>query len=161
MVRTAFFSFNYDEDNWRAAQVRNSDVVDSNLETSGFIDGAEWEEVKQGGDEAIEAWIDEQMKGCSVTVLLIGSDSYDRKWIDYEIKESYESGMGIVGVRIHNIKDQDGMTTTPGKNPLNKWSDAETEENLSEIFQTYNWENDDGRQNLKEWIEEAAQIVDR
>lgn len=161
MVRTAFFSFNYGEDNWRAAQVRNSDVVDSDLDTSGFIDGADWEEVKQEGDGAIEAWIDEQMKGCSVTVLLIGSNSYDRKWIDYEIKESYKSNMGIVGVRIHNIKDQNGLTTTRGKNPLNKWSDSETNESLSNIFQTYDWVNDGGRQNLKEWIEEAAQIADR
>jgi hypothetical protein len=161
MVRTAFFSFNYGEDNWRAAQVRNSDVVKSDLEASGFIDGADWEEVKQGGDEAIEAWIDEQMKGCSVTVLLIGSDSYGRKWIDYEIKEGYKSGMGIVGVKIHNIKDQDSVTTTSGKNPLDKWSDTETKENLSDIFQTYGWVKDDGRQNLKGWIEEAAQIVDR
>lgn len=161
MSRTVFFSFNYGEDNWRAAQVRNSDVVNSDLEPSGFIDGADWEEVKKEGDDAIEAWIDEQMKGCSVTVLLIGSNTHGRKWIDYEIEKSYESNMGIVGVRVHNIKDQNRDRTTPGKNPLDKWYDKKTEECLSDIFQTYSWISDNGRENLKEWIEEAAQIADR
>lgn len=162
MVRTVFFSFHYDEDSWRASQVRNSDVVQStNIDSSGFIDGAEWEEVKQDGDAAIRRWIRKQMKGCSVTVLLIGSNTYGREWIDYEIEKSVEEGMGIVGVRIHNIKDQDKKTAPRGRNPLKKWKLEGSGESLSTRYQTYDWVGGRGRENLGEWIEEAAAIANR
>lgn len=162
MIRTVFFSFHYDEDSWRASQVRNSDVVQSaDLDSSGFIDGAEWEEVKEEGDAAIRRWIRKQMSGCSVTVLLIGSDTYGRKWIDHEIKKSVENGMGIVGIRIHNIKDQNKTTTERGANPLDKWHFESSGEDLSSRYNTYDWVRDDGRENLGEWIEEAAAIANR
>lgn len=162
MVRTAFFSFHYDEDSWRASQVRNSDVVQSDdFDSSGFIDGAEWEEVKQEGDSAIKRWIRKQMRGCSVTVLLIGSNTHGRKWIDHEIRKSVEEGMGIVGVRIHNIKDQNGKTAQRGRNPLKKWHFEPSGESLSIRYNTYDWVGANGQENLGEWIEEAATIADR
>lgn len=161
MARTTFFSFHYDNDIWRASQVRNSDVVDDSIEESGFIDGASWESIKREGDDAVRNWINRQMKGCSVTVVLIGSDTYDRKWINYEIKKSYEEDMGLVGVRIHRIQDKDGNTDQLGKNPLLKYEDSNTGENLAIIFNTYDWVGDNGRENLGDWVEEAAQIADR
>ena len=161
MVRTTFFSFHYDNDIWRASQVRNSDVVDDSIEESGFIDGASWESIKREGDDAVRDWINRQMNGCSVTVVLIGSETYDRKWINYEIEKSYEEGMGLVGVRIHRIRDKDGNRDQRGKNPLSKYKDSHTGENLSSIFNTYDWVGDNGRENLGDWVEEAAQIADR
>ncbi|MFC7072976.1 TIR domain-containing protein [Halovenus rubra] len=161
MARTTFFSFHYDNDIWRASQVRNSDVVDQGVQESGFIDGASWESLKREGDDAVREWIDKQMKGCSVTVVLIGSDTYNRKWINYEIENSYESGMGLVGVRIHKIKDEDENRDQRGKNPLSKYHDADTGDSLSSIFNTYDWVDDNGHDNLGDWVEKAAQIVDR
>lgn len=161
MARTTFFSFHYDNDIWRASQVRNSDVVDESIEESGFIDGASWESIKREGDDAVRDWINRQMKGCSVTVVLVGSDTYDRKWINYEIKKSYQKGMGLVGVRIHKIRDENGNRGQRGKNPLSKYQDQNTGENLSSIFNTYGWVDNSGRENLGDWVEEAAQIADR
>lgn len=161
MARTTFFSFHYDNDIWRASQVRNSDVVDESIEESGFIDGASWESIKREGEDAVRDWINRQMKGCSVTVILIGSDTYDRKWINYEIEKSYQEDMGLVGVRIHKIRDEDGNRNRRGKNPLSKYENPNTGENLSSIFNTYDWVGDDGRENLGDWVEEAAQIADR
>ena len=89
MARQTFFSFRYVQDNWRANIVRNSWVT-QDRKAAGFFDSAEWEKVKKQSDLAIEAWIDNQLKGTSVTVVLIGADTAGKKWINYEIKRSHE-----------------------------------------------------------------------
>lgn len=164
MVRRVFFSFHYERDAWRAGQVRNSNVIkDESIETSDFIDSAKWEDVKRGGDEAIKKWIASQLNGTSVTVVLIGAKTSGRKWIKYEIDESLKKKNGLVGVRIHNIKDQKQQTDTIGTNPFdNLYFDRNGRKvYLSEIYQTYDWVNDNGRENLGNWIEKAAKDVDR
>ncbi|WP_306057413.1 TIR domain-containing protein [Natronococcus wangiae] len=161
MARTTFFSFHYDNDIWRASQVRNSDVVDNSIDESGFIDGASWESIKRDGDDAVRDWINRNMKGCSVTVVLIGSETYNRKWINHEIEKSYQEDMGLVGVRIHKIRDEGGNRDGRGNNPLSRYQDSNTGESLSSIFNTYDWVSDNGRENLGDWVEEAAQIANR
>jgi len=84
--RQVFFSFHYDNDNWRAAQIRNMGKVDS---SSTFSDN-DWEEVKQETDSKIKKWIDEQLKSRSCLVVLIGKYTASRKWIQYEIKRAAE-----------------------------------------------------------------------
>ena len=70
MARKVFFSFKYD-DVARAMIVRNSWVTQ---DSAGFIDKADFEEVKRKGDAAIKKWIDEQLKGTTVTVVLVGEN---------------------------------------------------------------------------------------
>lgn len=159
MVRRVFFSFHYGRDVWRVNQVRNSWVAKEDREAAGFIDAAEWEEVKQDGEDAIKRWIDEQMYGTSVTAVLIGNETAERDWVHYEIKKSIERGNGIVGIKVHSLKDKEGSTDFSGSNPLKKFvveedGDVKT---LSSIFPTYHWERDDGRENIGSWMEEAAQ----
>jgi len=161
MARRVFFSFHYDRDNWRAAQVRNSGVVKPNYEETGFFDGVDWEELKRADDARIKRWIRNQMDGCSVTVVLIGSQTYGRKWVDHEIKKSVQEGMGLLGVRIHNVKNKHGLTDSHGKNPLKKWSIDSTGENLANKYNTYDWVLNNGQKNLSRWIEEAANIAGR
>lgn len=163
MVRRVFFSFHYELDHWRANPVRNSWVTQDNREAAGFIDAAEWEEVKRNGDAAIKRWINKQLKNTSVTVVLIGSETADRKWVNYEIEQSYERGNGLVGIYIHNIENRLGRTSRKGENPLDNWH---VEENgrrkyFSDIFNTYYWKHNNGYQNLGNWVEEAAQIAGR
>ncbi|WP_132282769.1 TIR domain-containing protein [Natranaerovirga hydrolytica] len=38
----------------------------------------------------MKEWIDEQLKGTFVTVILIGNETADRKYVQYEIKKSAE-----------------------------------------------------------------------
>src|SRR4051794_34497430 len=80
MPRKVFFSFHYERDVRRVVQVRNSWVVRAKGEAQPFHDKAEFEEAKKraGG---IEKWIEEQMKGTSVTVVLFGAETYDRPWV--------------------------------------------------------------------------------
>lgn len=154
MARKIFFSFHYERDAWRAGQVRNCNVVSSE-DQYGFIDAADWESIKKQGDAAIERWIDDQLKNTSVTAVLIGAETASREWVQCEIAKSWNRGNGIVGIRIHNIKDQDQKTDTAGRNPLDdfKLPDGTV---LSSVCKTYDWAIDDGRKNLGKWADEAA-----
>jgi hypothetical protein len=156
MARKIFFSFHYERDAWRAGQVRNCNVV-STEDEYGFIDAVEWESIKKKGDSAIQRWIDDQLKNTSVTALLIGAETADREWVQHEILKSWNRGNGIVGIRIHNIKDEDQKTDTAGRNPLDdyKLPDGTI---LSSVCKTYDWLINDGRKNLGTWADEAADI---
>lgn len=91
MTRKVFFSFQY-EDVQRAMNVRNSNVIASDTKV-GFIDKADFEEVERKGDSAIKKWINDQLYGTSVTVVLIGATTDKSKWVKYEIEQSIGAAM--------------------------------------------------------------------
>lgn len=158
MARQTFFSFRYKKDNWRACIVRNSWVTQERV-ASGFFDSAEWEEVKKKTDAAIQTWIDGQLKGTSVTVVLVGSDTAGKKWITYEIQSSYKKGNGMLGIYIHKLKNKNGETSTKGNNPfasLYITDESGNKKYLSEIYKVYDWVDDNGYENMGKWIEKAA-----
>ena len=97
MARKVFFSFHYKPDNWRASQVRNAGMVEGNASVS----DNDWETITSGGDAAIQRWIDGQLYGKSCAVVLIGTATAGRKWINYEIEAAWNSGKGLVGIHIH------------------------------------------------------------
>lgn len=156
MARKIFFSFHYERDAWRAGQVRNCNVV-ANEDQYGFIDAVDWESIKKKGDGAIERWIDDQLKNTSLTAVLIGAETASREWVQREIVKSWNRGNGIVGIRIHNIKDQDQKTDTPGRNPLDSFRLPDGTI-LSSVCKTYDWVIEDGRKKLGKWADEAADI---
>jgi hypothetical protein len=163
LARRVFFSFHYDRDVRRVVQVRNSWVVRAKGEAQPFMDKADWEKIKRTGDAAVERWIDAQLSGTSVTVVLIGAMTYHRKWVRYEIKRSYERGNGIVGIFIHNIKDPVTGVDRIGNNPLDHWSVKMNgrDVSLAAIYPTYDWVRHDGYANLSAWIEDAAREAGR
>jgi hypothetical protein len=171
MARRVFFSFHYQADIWRVSQVRNSWLM-QNGESNRFMDAAAWEKVKRKGEASITAWIDEQLNGTSVTVVLIGGETASRRYVRYEIEESYERGNGLLGIYINRIRDREGYISAKGPNPLARvrveveaeWWDifgSTRREPLTKIFETYDWVKDDGRQNMGQWIEKAARHAGR
>jgi hypothetical protein len=162
MARRVFFSFHYDRDVRRVAQVRNSWVLRRDGEAQPFYDKAEFEEVKKraGG---IEKWIEEQLNGSSVTVVLFGAQTYYRRWVRHEIKRSHELEKGLLAVDIHNVRDPRGGADVAGINPLDFWAVKQNGRDvaLSIIYRTYDWVRDDGYNNMADWIEEAAIAVGR
>lgn len=155
MPRKVFFSFDYDKDIWRVSQVRNSQKI-KDWEEVGFIDAASWEEVKRKGDDAIKAWIRGQLDGTSVTIVLIGNQTSNSRWVRFELEESYKRGNGLLGIKIHTLKNQEEKSDFPGENPFAKLHDNGGHL-LSDVFKTYDWELDGGFQNVGKWIERAAQ----
>ncbi|MBI3916311.1 MAG: TIR domain-containing protein [Betaproteobacteria bacterium] len=162
MARRVFFSFHYQNDVWRAGQIRNSWVA-RDREASGFWDAASWEKVKRGGDEAIKNWIEDQLDGTSVTVVLIGSETSERRYVKHEIKRSHALGKAILGIWVHRVKDMSGYVSTKGANPFDQFYIEEDgrKKYLSEIYPAYDWVADDGYENLADWIEDAAQAAGR
>ena len=118
MARTVFFSFHYQRDIMRVQVVRNHHVTKGNYASAGFFDGSLEEKAKKDGDDAVKRLIDQGFGGSTVTCVLIGHETYTRRWVDYEILKSVEMGMGVFGIRIHQIKDPKTGTDTLGPNPF-------------------------------------------
>ena len=112
--RRTFYSFHFDNDAWRAGQVRNIGVT----EHDGPVSGNAWEQVRRGGDAAIQKWIDGQMETRSCVIVLIGSQTANRKWVDYEIKKAWNDKKGLLSIYIHRLHDQDGKASAKGTNPF-------------------------------------------
>ncbi len=160
-IRYAFYSFHYESDNWRASQVRQMGVIEGNQPAR----DNDWEEVKRGGEKAIQNWIDKQLKGKSCTVVLIGQDTADRKWIEYEIEKSWNDGKGVVGIHIYNLKNSQGRQSNIGKNPFDGFTVKKNSEKLSNIVKCYYVNSADSKvvyntikSNISQWIEEAIRI---
>jgi hypothetical protein len=147
MARKVFFSFHYQRDLWRVNVVRNSAMVEG-VSGAGFHDQSLWEETKKRGDQAVRNLINTGLEGTSVTVVLIGAETASRRYVSYEIEKSVARGNGLLGVRINNIKDQNGRTDSPGAVPAELIKAGAT---------VYTWEY--GR--LGEWVENAYQAAQR
>jgi len=143
--------------------VRNSWLTKPDREEAGFWDAAEWEKVKRREKSAIKRWIREQMKGASVTVVLIGAETSTREWVHFEIKESYRRHMGMLGIYIHRLKDRNGHTDRQGTNPFDLLCIEQNGQKkfLSQIYHTYDWVLDDGYHNFGKWVEIAARDAGR
>jgi hypothetical protein len=156
MTRRVYFSFHYENDAWRAGQVRNSWVTHPNREIAGFWDHAEWETVRRQDEGMIKRWINRQMEGSSVVCVLIGEDTCNREWVRYEVQHAIEEGKGVIGVRIHNLKDQNGNTCPEGDTDFGQ---VDGEHTFEELFPVYDWVNDNGYDNIGDWVEVAGRPI--
>lgn len=172
MARVVFFSFDYD-DVFRVNLVRNSGTFVGERR-SGFRDKAEYEQVKLAGDAAIRRWITRQMQGCSVTCVLVGQNTNNSKWVNFEIAHAISQGMGLLAIRIHHLNAPRspglmGALLTP-PNPL----DTHTvpgrtilagNRRASDIYETHTWAAggllSTAQNRLGDWVEEAARRAGR
>lgn len=155
MARHTFFAFHYERDIFRCNCVRNSWITQDRI-AAGFWDNSLWEKAKQSGHDALSKMILEGLYNTSVTVVLIGSETANREWINFEIKESYKRGNGLLGVYIHNIKSINGLPDPKGRNPFDFIYFENPRTYFSSLYPTYDYVNDDGYNHLGEWIESAA-----
>ncbi len=114
MTRNVFYSFHYKLDVHRVARVRNIGALEANKPAS----DNDWETIKSRKDTAIKNWISDQLNWRTCTVVLVGAETAQRKWIQYEIRESWKRRKGVVGIHIHGLKDLDGYTSEKGDNPF-------------------------------------------
>ena len=132
MARRVFFSFHYDNDVWRANQVRNCNVV-AGADVAGFFDRCEYEEAKKTKDEGIRRMILRHLEGTSVTVVLIGNQTAYRPWVKYEIEQSVARSNGLLGIQIHHLKNSSGLASLAGPRPAVP---------ASLIFPIFAWDDD-------------------
>jgi hypothetical protein len=162
MARRAFYSFHYKPDNWRASTVRNIGVIEGNRTVS----DNEWEEITRGGDPAIKAWIADQMKGKSCVIVLIGSATARRKWINYEIVQAWNGSKGVAGIYVHNLLERNGKQSTMGGNPFASLTVGNRP--MSSIVKAYNPPYSSSKSvynyianNIEKWVEEAINIREK
>jgi hypothetical protein len=160
MARKIFYSFNFKQDSHRVAKVKNMEV----LEAQTLLSANKWEDVKAGGAPAIKKWIDEQMTGKSCVVVLIGANTADRKWVDYEIKKAWDEKKGLLGVRINNLTDLQLKTTAKGPSPFAGWTIG-ADRKLSSVVKIYDPAGADSaavlaniKKSLPAWVEAAIKI---
>lgn len=159
--RKVFYSFHFVNDFWRTQQVRNIGVIEGEAPVS----KNDWEEVKKKGDASIEKWIEDHLSGKSCLVVLIGSETANRPWIKHEIKRAWALGKGVVGVRIHGLKDQESKQGTAGGNPFSAFTLCDGKVQMDKVVEVYNPPYtvstdvyDHIASNIEGWIEKAIKI---
>lgn len=195
MAKRVFFSFHYqDVVDFRANVVRNHDAIRGNQ--AGYFDKSIWEEARKDSPIALKRMINEALIGTSVTCVLIGSETYQRPWVIYEIFRSIYKGNALIGVHINNISCKNGKKKSKGSNPFSSlgvffsedsinfafvnrvgnewhyWTEIESRRfhknsyfpketaakyankilTLSNVFEVYDWIDDDGYENFESWI---------
>jgi hypothetical protein len=119
MAKRVFFSFHYqDIADFRGNVVRNHWRLKPDRESAGYFDASVWEKVKKESDVAVKKLINGAIVNTTNTCVLIGTDTYLRRWVRYEIIKSLASGNHIFGVHINKIKGRDGLTKPYGNNPF-------------------------------------------
>lgn len=163
MARKCFFGFHFKPDNWRAATVRSIGAIEGNEPAK----DNDWEAIATGAnqDQKIQNWIAAQMKGRTCTVVLVGQDTANRKWINYEIVKSWNDGLGVVGINVHGLKNSDGYISTQGPNPFDFIIHGPTQKPLSSLVHCYNPAGADSKERyawiakyLSDAVEEAVKI---
>ena len=155
MKRKVFYSFHYDNEVFRVQQIRNMGILEGNAPTSPNA----WEELKQKGDSAVEKWIDDNLKGTSCLIVLIGEKTAMSKWVNYEIRRAWEMGKGVLGIYVHNMKDPKTGLAKKGMNPFEQITFKKNGRSLSSVVTCYDPSPNDAYKsiayNIENWIEKA------
>ena len=153
--RSVFYSFHFDNDVMRVQQIRNIGVIEGNTPVS----VNEWEEVRRKGDPAIEKWIDDNMKYRSCVIVLVGEETAERPWVQYEIIKAWNEGKGLLGIYIHNIKCPRNGICRQGANPFDQVTFKDGRK-LSTVVRCHNPSSFDAyndiAENIENWITAAA-----
>lgn len=154
--RQVFYSFHFDKDVMRVQQIRNIGMLEDNKPVS----TNDWENVKRGGNSAIEKWIDENMKYKDCVIVLVGEETSERPWVKYEIKKAWNDKRGLVGIYIHNLKCPRNGYGRQGKNPFDQFT--VNGKLLSTIVRCYNPSSYDAyndiKNNLEKLVDEAISV---
>lgn len=118
MAKRVYFAFHYqDVIEFRANVVRNHNFV-GGVESAGYFDASIWETARRTNPLALKRLINSELQNTSVTAVLIGSATYARPWVRYEIFKSVARGNALLGIHINGIPGKDRQTKAQGPNPF-------------------------------------------
>jgi hypothetical protein len=119
MAKRVFFSFHYqDVIDFRANVVRNHWMTKPDREEAGYFDASIWENARLQGETALKRLINTGLENTSNTCVLIGSQTYARPWVRYELLKSFRRGNHLFGVHINGVKPKEGNIKAFAPNPL-------------------------------------------
>lgn len=118
MNKRVYFAFDYEDvSDFRANVVRNSNVLEG-VEKAGFFDASIWEEAKYKDPASLKRLIDKELEYTTLTAVLIGTGTWLRRWVRYEIMKSMTRGSRVIGIHINNIRDRYQQVKPLGTNPF-------------------------------------------
>jgi hypothetical protein len=157
MSRHVFYSLHYEADRSRCELVRKLPGLTPNLEAK----AGEWATIQRTGEFAFKRWLEQQLRGRSCTVLLIGAQTALRPAIQYEIKRSWELRLGLLGVHVHGLADAKGVQSAKGPNPFERPENALGAH--AGLIRVYDPPETDSKliyrfiaDNLAQWVEHAV-----
>lgn len=149
MPRKVFYSFHFDNDNWRAGQIRNIGAVENDKP----LIGNRWEDVKSKSDSVIMKWIEDNLRDKSCLIVLIGEKTSESKWVKYEINKAWEMGKGVCGIYINKLENSKGEQSLKGTNPLSSNIPV-----FESNYSSSNYVYDDIKNNIESLVEKAIKV---
>jgi hypothetical protein len=151
--RKIFYSFHFKNDVFRVQQVRQMGMLEGNEPVTPNA----WEEI-QRSPGGVERWIDENLKGKTCLVVLIGSETAARPWVEYEIRRAWQKGLGLLGIHVHNLKCPRNGICAKGASPFAKISFKKAN-GMQYVPNVYDPSSVDAyaaiQHNLSQWVERA------
>lgn len=130
--RMTFFSFHFD-DLFRVNNVRNQ--VPGGEST--FYDSSLWESRKLSSDDAIKRLIREGIDFTSVVCVLVGTETFSRRWCRYEIARAVIDNKGLLAVHINGLRHHRDRVPHPrGPNPLDYMAVGKMRDGTYRLFET-------------------------
>lgn len=155
MARSNFVSFHYQNDHWRVQQILRMGALEKQEELS----VQNWEAVKARGDKAVHEWIDKEMAYKNAVIVLIGSETANRKFVKYEITRAWDIKKPLLGIRIHGLEDSNGKIAVSGPDPFKQFMFKDGSGSISDYVPIFSPSGSTGKQkyadikdNLSIWI---------
>lgn len=118
--RKGFFSFHYD-DIIRVNNVRNAWKINcpGREDKRQFYDRSLWESVRRKNPDGLKSLIRRGMEHASVVCVLVGTHTWSRPWVRYEIARAVVEKKGLLTVHINGLRHHQRLTADAnGENPL-------------------------------------------
>lgn len=118
--RRAFFSFHFD-DIMRVNNVRQSwrHHNPGSILVPSFTDSSLWESKQLEGENSLKTLIRDGVSHTSAVCVLVGSETWLRRWVKYEIARAVIDNRGLLAVHINGLRHHQRQTADLyGPNPL-------------------------------------------
>ena len=118
--RKAYFAFRF-EDIMRVNNVRNGwrGIHPDGLFDRSFYDSSIWEKSEASDPEALKKLMREAVENTSAVCVLVGTNTWQGRWVKYEIARAVIDGRGLLAVHINGLNHHQRRAPDPnGYNPL-------------------------------------------
>ena len=114
MAKSVFYSFHYDRDKFRVHLVREINSLTGEPE----VTGQNWEQVRRQSEAAVQKWIDKEMNYKKAVIVLVGRETSERPYVQYEIERAWSMRKPLLGVRIHGLASMSDGADSAGADPF-------------------------------------------
>jgi hypothetical protein len=118
--RKVYFAFRF-KDIMRVNNVRQAGKIGQDQEKNprDFYDRSIWEQSSRTDPDGLKRLMREAVEHSSVVCVLVGTGTWDSRWVKYEIARSVIDQKGLLAVGINGLSHTGSQTTHPaGFNPL-------------------------------------------